>query len=326
MNLLNHFKNKKIYIVTDSDLDGISSYIVSKIYLEPIVETFSYLITGDRTMGEFVLREAQESDVVIFVDIAPTEALYIQLKELKKEIFIFDHHLTSYNELMVVVEDNYFFTEEKCGCKIFFDELTKGMRTPKTIFQYVQLVDTYDRYQKQSLLWKEACKLQDILYEYVNWGDKSLSNNTKYNLFINRQLEKIDKGKIFYFTQYEEALSKRAEEKKRRNLQVARKTMRIRKDNSGNNYIYLEANSKLSHICNALLGEYDDIQYIVSHSTYLEVYENTPNGKLSLRSAGGFNVGEIAKLWSGGGHPNSAGIELDLENFNKLKKGELHLI
>jgi oligoribonuclease NrnB/cAMP/cGMP phosphodiesterase (DHH superfamily) len=326
LSLLETFSNKKVYVVTDADLDGVNSHIIAKIYLEPIVQQFLFTLTSKRDMSEFLMSSALDSDIIIFVDIAPTNDLYLKLQELEKQIYIYDHHITSYNDLMAIVTEKYYFTEEKCGCKIFFDELTKNHRTSKAIFQFVQLTDTYDRFQKKSLLWKDAQKLQDIMYEYVDWNDDTKTSNDQYNKYINIQLEKIEKGKNFYFTQYEEILAKNAEEKKRRNLEVARKSIKIRKDNSGNNYAYFECNSKLSIIGNIILDEYDILDYVIGHSTYEETWKNKKNGKISLRSKGSFTVNNIAKLYNGGGHPQSAGVELEIDFFEKLKKGEVHLI
>ena len=325
MSLLDEFKNKKIYTITDADLDGVGSHIISRIYIEPVVSQFLFTLTAERDMSEFSMVNAIDSDIIIFVDIAPTNELYLKLQQLDKQIYIFDHHITSYNNLMCIVDENYYFTEEKCGCKIFFDEVTKGFRTSKVIFQFVQLVDTYDRWQKQSLLWKDAEKLQDIMYEYVDWYKKE-SNDIKYNKFINIQIEKIVKGKNFYFTQYEEKLDKSAKEKKRKNLEIARKNLQLRRDNSGNNYAYFECNSKLSTIGNIILDEYENLDYVIGHSTYEETWGDNPNGKISLRSKGSFKVNHIAELHNGGGHPQSSGVDLPLELFQQLKKGEVHLI
>jgi len=326
MSFLEQFRDKDIYIITDADFDGVSSHIVAKIHLEPIVKTFLYTLTYDRTMSEFIIENAIKSEIIIFVDIAPTVELYKQLKELKKEVYIFDHHITSYTDLQATVENNYFFTEEKCGAKIFFDELTKGQRKRKVEFQYIQLVDTYDRWQQQSLLWRDAVKLQDIMYEYVNWFDDRLTENTKYIPFIQAQLDKIENAKNFYFTVYEEKLAIQVETKKKKNLEIARKSLKIRKDNSGNKYGYFECNSKLSTIGNIILNEYNNLKYVIGHSTYQEKYKNIPNGKISIRSSEGFNVNIIAEVWAGGGHPQSAGADIPLKEFEKLRKGIIHLI
>jgi len=326
MSFLEQFRDKDIYLVTDADFDGVSSHIVAKLHLEPIVRTFLYTLTFDRDMSEFMMEYANKSEIIIFVDIAPTVDLYNKLKELKKEIFIFDHHITSYTDLQSTVESNYFFTEEKCGAKIFFDELTSGQRKRKVEFQYIQLVDTYDRWQQQSLLWKDAVKLQDIMYEYINWFDDRLTDNTKYIPFIQAQLDKMSNAKKFYFTVYEEKLAIQVETKKKKNLEIARKSLKIRKDDSGNKYGYFECNSKLSIIGNTILSEYSDLKYIIGHSTFLEKYKNTPNGKISIRSNEGFKVNVIAELWGGGGHPQSSGADIPLKEFENFRKGNIHLI
>lgn len=323
---LEKFKNKDVYIITDADLDGVGSHIIARLYVEPIVKSFSYTITGDRAMKDFVDEKASKAEVICFVDIAPTLELFCKLKEQGKEILIFDHHLTSYKDLIDVVDENYYFTEEKCGCKIFFDELSKGRRTAKAVFQFTSLVDTYDRWQQMSILWKDAKKLQNILYEYVNWFDKSLTDDNKYNVFIEKQIEKFNKEKNFYFTQYEEGLARNAEEKRKKNLLEARSNLSIRKDDSGNCYGYFECNSKLSDIGNMILNEYEDLNYIIGHATFLEKFKKEVNGKISLRSKGDFDVSVIAQKYGGGGHGSSSGVELPIDIFEKLKSGNLHLI
>ena len=42
--------------------------------------------------------------------------------------------------------------------------------------------------------------------------------------------------------------------------------------------------------------------------------------KLSLRSKGNINMTEFAKLYNGGGHKNAAGISLEKQDVNEVKK------
>jgi len=328
LNLTDYFKNKKIYCVTDIDLDGISSNLLTRLYIKPIAEIYNYTITFDRQMSEFDKEYCNNSDIIIFIDLAPPLEMYQNLIQQGKEVFIFDHHETHYKELSdIVPEDHYFYYIDKCASKIFFDEIMKGRRVSKCAYQYIELVNTYDTWQQQSYLWKDAEKLQDIMYEYINWGDNTLTNNTRNNFFINKQIEKIEKGKHFYFTQYEEKLYLNAKLKKERNLNAAKKSLQIRTDNSGNKYGYFECNAKISIIANLLLKEFPELVYIVGYATFLSTYKNEKNGNISLRTIrDDFAVNTIAELWSGGGHSQASGLELPEKEFNEFKKGMIHLI
>lgn len=327
MYLYEYFKDKKIYCITDTDLDGVSSHLLTRFYIQPIAFEYYYTLTGDRQMTEFEDKYCDKSDIIIFIDLAPTLDLYNQLIEKNKEIFIFDHHETHWIELgELIPNDHYFYSTEYCASKVFFDEITKGKRIGKCIYQYVELVNIYDTWQQQSYLWNDAKKLQDIMWEYVNWLDVDLTNNNRNDFFVNKQLEKIDKGKYFYFTQFEERLYAKAKQKEERNLKDAKRSLQIRIDNSGNKYAYFECTSKMSIIANILLNENPDLIYIAGHPTFPELYRNTPNGMVSLRSRDGFRVNQIAEIYGGGGHYQAAGVDLGVELFKKFKMGEIHLI
>jgi oligoribonuclease NrnB/cAMP/cGMP phosphodiesterase (DHH superfamily) len=55
--------------------------------------------------------------------------MYNKLVELKKEVYIFDHHLTGKETLGEL--PNYYYDTSKCGCEIWYDVLTEGKRKLK---------------------------------------------------------------------------------------------------------------------------------------------------------------------------------------------------
>lgn len=327
MSLLDNFKDKKISLITDSDLDGTGACIVYKEYIEPIAQTSSIVQTGKRDMSELNWDYINDADIIIFTDIAPTLDTYNKLKGLNKDIWIFDHHVSSYDILHNHVTNNYYFTTSKCGTKILFDSIREGQRIKRVIAQFVELVNTYDTWDENSILWKEAKDLHNIKSGYINYFKEYDSEYDKNLVFIDRQLEKFVNSKQYYFSEYEKGLAVKGLQRERDNYEFAKKKMSIRKDDSGNRYAYIEASSKISLICNTLLKEFvDKIDYIIAHSTFEETKENKPNGKVSLRSQGNFDVTIIAEKWKGGGHKNSSGAELPLDIFSKLKNNEIHLI
>lgn len=324
--LIERFKNKSVYGVFDHDLDGNTSLIVYKSIVEPHVKSSKVTSTGNREMEDFSFDYMNESDIIIFVDIAPTPSLYNKIKELNKEVFIFDHHETSFNILKDIVTENYYYSEVFCGAKVFFDALTKGKRYNKVLSQMVELCNVYDTWQKTSLLWKTAKDLNNVMFGYVNWAtDKD--NPKKFDRFIEEQLNKIKTGRFFYFTSYEEDKIKLAIKKEQDALRQARTCLKHRIDNQGNNYIYLEINSKISYVSNQLLEEMEKVKYVIGHSTYED--NNGIKPQISLRTINDRNidVSKIAERWGGGGHPCSSGVLFkDLADFIRLQKGLIHLI
>ena len=323
--LLEDFKGKDIFIISHNDLDGVGAIIVYKYYVEPYTNK-SYIFSGGHDEIDTLELDAfNEYNLILFTDIAPTEELYNVLIKLGKEVKVFDHHQSSYNTLLnVIKEEDYYYSTEKCGTKIFFDELTKGRRTTKCVHQFCELVDTYDRWQEYSALWKDGKALHNILWGSVNWS--ATNNLDKYEKFIINQLEKMKKGKNFYLTAYENKLALAAEDKEREFYIKAKRDMSFRVDNEGNNYAYFECPSKTSLIANRLLKDYSQLKYIVGRGTY-EDKEGTYDNSLSLRSLGETDVSIIAGLHGGGGHHNSSGCSIDdYEKFLQFKSGKIHLI
>lgn len=326
MNFLDQFKGKNIYSIHDNDLDGVSSYIVAILYIQPICHQFLYTLTSKRDMSEFNENNALQSDIILFSDITPTIELYKHLTEnLQKEVYIFDHHIGPRDELLTVIHKNYYFDNDKCGAKVLLNTITKGIRIRKCIYEYIEKVDIYDRWITESALWKEAKDLHNIMYGYVNWFANE-PDNSKYDKFINMQLQKFFTAKYFYFTEYEKQLAQKAEKKEKDNQIQAEKTLDIRTDNSGNKYAYFECSSKLSLVANNLLKKYIDLKYLAGHSTFAETAKGDVNGKISLRCRDDFDVAVVASLWKGSGHKQASGAELSIDDFKKFRKGKIHLI
>lgn len=325
MSILEKFKDKKIYMVHDSDLDGTITGLLGDYYIQSIASKFIRYSTAERSLPEYNWLVSNNSDIVIFADIAPPDLqFYNKIKE-NSEVFIFDHHRTSKQDLGEL--PNYFYSEEKCASKILFDELTRGQRVKKIISQLVQLTNVYDCYLIDDISWRSAKGLNNILYGFVDWRKAKYQTDVQKNQrFINVQIKKFEKGKDFYFTLEEREKAWKAEQKERDNYQQAKKTLKIRTDNQGNKYGYFECSAKVSWVASLLLREYPQIKYFVCHSTFLETYQNEENGKLSLRSQIGFDVGAIAKKYLGGGHGVASGLELPIDKFYELREGKLHLI
>lgn len=318
MELLDLFKDKKLFIITHNDLDGIASLIIAKYYLQPIATDFQFEVT-DRDFN-FEDKKLKEADYILYVDISPNESLYNMYAD---KTFIMDHHVSGRTELGE--RENYYYDMDRCGARILFEELTKGKRVKRIVQQFCELVDVYDRWQMNSLLWKQAKSLSNILWEGVNWFDKSITDNTRYNDFINTQLDKFSYGnnRNFYFTDLEIKKAENGEKKERNALQQARNSLQFRTDNEKNPYMYFECTSKLSYVSNVLLNEFrDKIKYCISYSTF-----DKEKCGVSVRSNNDFDCSLLAELHGGGGHKSASGIKFENRKFfEDLRKGNVHLL
>jgi oligoribonuclease NrnB/cAMP/cGMP phosphodiesterase (DHH superfamily) len=322
---LQKFKDKNVALFSHNDLDGIGAILVYKYYIEPLVTTSQIYSCSYDDIEKFDITKLDECDTVLFTDITPTKELYEKLIDQKKEVYVYDHHQSAYATLLNVIrEEDYFYFTDKCGTKIFFDEITRGKRTSKCIYQFCQYVDTYDLWHENSVLWKEGKALHNILWGSVNWN--AVNGIDKHDKFINNQLEKFHKGKNFYFSSYEQNLALKAEEREREFYTKAKNSISLRVDGEGNEYGYFECPSKISLICNRLLKELPQLKYVVGHGTFADK-NGAMDPSISLRSVAEVDVSIIAGMWGGGGHKQASGILFeDYEKFMDFRAGKIHLI
>jgi len=327
--VLNNFKNKNIYFVSDSDLDGVSTTVIAKYYIEPICNKIIYLNTGQRDMSDFnwniFLKE--NIDTVIFADITPNSLeMYNKLKnELHINVYIFDHHETGKSILGDL--PNYYYTDKSCASMLFYRKLIENILRPNRVIErYIFLTNLYDFWQDNHEEWEEAVKLQFLKKGSINWRRHFDSPEFEKNSdFIYAMIEKFKTSKRFMYTFRENNIIASEKRKEDKNFNSAKKSLKIRTDNSGNKYFYLEAPAGLSLIANKILkGNNSDVKYAVCRSTYKGAVENL---SISLRSVPGFSVKEIAEKWGGGGHTGAAGLMMKSEeDYNDLISGKLHLI
>jgi len=325
MDVLNFFKDKIIYHITDGDLDGIGSLIVSKIFVEPVCKKIDYYSTFDRDLPVFDLKKAEEADIIIFTDLAPFSlSFYNQINKDLNKVYIFDHHATTRSILSEL--PNYFFDIERCGSKIFFDFLSQDVKVKKSLIEFIDLIQTYDLFQTDSPIWRQAKGLNNLLFALVDWNLKNegVSFHLASEKFINSQINKLINRDTFFFTPLEKELIFKAENKEKQYFKQAKVSLKIRQDNSGNNYGVFSCASKISLVSHLLLNDLNGkVDYLVGFSTW-----DKNNTKISLRSGkNGIDVSTIASLWGGGGHKNSAGIDFkEKEKLNDFLEGKFHLI
>jgi oligoribonuclease NrnB/cAMP/cGMP phosphodiesterase (DHH superfamily) len=321
LHLLKSVKDKVVYGVHDTDLDGVSCRLLTEYFIKPLCKKYIPLNTVERTMVDFNWDTAQKSDIIIFTDIAPSDMImYQKLIDMNKEVWIFDHHVTS-RELLGELP-NYIYSTEKCGTKILYDYITEGKRKHKIINDYVNLVNIYDMWKESDPLRPHAESLHNVLMGTIAWFSNQTETSKREN-FINKQLNKF-KNRLdgnFYFDMYEQTIIVKAKQKIENNYKTAKKNLKKRVDNEGNKYLFTECVSKVSFVASRLLKEYKDYDYIAIRATF-----SKDGYKFSLRSANGFQVEAIAKIYGGGGHSASSGLELTEEQYFAFKEGKMHLL
>jgi len=326
--MINNFKNKNIYFVSDSDLDGISATIIAKYYIEPICNKIIFLNTGQRSMSDFNwdLLDKEKIDIVIFTDITPNSLeMYNKLKkDLNIDVYIFDHHETGKSILGEL--SNYFYTDKSCATLLLYNLFTEGIkRKDRVVQRFATLVNTYDFWLDNTEDWEEANYLNYLKKGVINWARYFDSPDYEKNSdFINLILEKFRSSKRFMFNFRENRIISTEKQKEDKNYKKAKDNMKIRVDGQGNKYLYLEAPSGLSVISNRILKESPDVQYAVCRSTFKIAIENR---SISLRSREGFSVKDIAEKWGGGGHSAASGLSMtNEEQYKDLISGKINLI
>ena len=325
---IDKFRDKNILLFTHLDLDGVSCYLIYKTYIEDIAKSSIIEICDREDIADYKFDKLQNVDIILFTDISPVTLE--QYNDLIKNynVIIIDHHKSARDFLGENLID-YYYSEYSCGAKLFFDLIRKRVRVKKVVVQFIELVNIFDLYQTDSILWKDAKGLSNVLYGYVNWAIQSTQTGyEKYGNFIKAQYEKFMGASRFFFSVYEQGLVKKAEEKERSYFNEAKRIMQIRKDSLGNTYGYTEARSKVSWVAHLLLRDNMNLDYLVIRSTF-----NDRNGniipKVSVRSNEDKNVdcAIISERFGGGGHKFAAGIEFkDIKFFEDFRKGKKHLI
>lgn len=318
------FQDKKVCYISDCDLDGIASIILSYYYIEPLTKFFSVFSTGDRTMEEIPKNVFDSNyDIFLFTDLAPTLEFAKEILKHNKEIIIVDHHQTSTEILEELNLENYYYSDNICATKLLYNLIIENLRRNRVIDTFVHLVDVYDSWRENHEDWETAKDLEYLKVKSVDWRtDANKDEFTKNRYFINNILDKFDNDKKFVFKYMENKRIKAERDKEKKSYNEAKKKMKLRVDNKGKKYIYTECPNKVSLVSNRILKENNNVDYILCRSTY---YKAVNNLSFSLRSKNDFNVREIAERFDGGGHLNASGfLAKDEQEYNALINGNLH--
>ena len=157
-------KPSKSLLITDSDLDGLGSAVLSKFYGIDYDEI--KLSTPKNMNMEEMMTFIEPFDYIVVADLSFDEEHMETILNMNKRIVVYDHHITSSYLNNPEKYPGSISDPSRCGTKIYFSEYIikprRGDYTLSTI-RFVNLVDTYDRWLKNDTrYWEDACKLNRV--------------------------------------------------------------------------------------------------------------------------------------------------------------------
>jgi oligoribonuclease NrnB/cAMP/cGMP phosphodiesterase (DHH superfamily) len=311
--------NKKKLWIGHIDLDGIASFILSLFFNEDYDEykIFDYKERDTPENCEML----SEYDEIIYVDFSPSEKNVEYFKD-NSNITVIDHHQTAYDFLKDFVPEphpyniNYIYDGDHCGASLYLNYLQNkysDKQVPNSLTEFIQLVEDYD-------LWRESLGVEEfekrldlnrLLWKSLSWGVTGLS---KFQYFINSQLSKFEDATKSHYFYYKGELDKirDSQEYEQKQLEKARKLLKVRRDERDLKFGVITLKSKISIIAHYLLLENPDLNYLIVFNTY-----DSSNWKVSLRSKN-FNLLQLKEV---SGHEHAAGTELSRRKMLRLWRG-----
>jgi len=279
------------------DLDGISCSVVARVMDLRFTEILCRDYGFDTEDG--VLDYLLTFDKIVMADLTFSGTVHQALLDAGINVQVFDHHDNEMNAYVNGLAGSI-LDHSRCGTKIFFEEYAckQRGRYPVLLKYYVELVNIYDLWKKDDLLWEEAVSLNRILYKYMNYGqsDKLLAAKD----YINAQVMKIMSGSdAWFWTSYEAQAIESAREIESLRLTQALETLTLRKDRQGKVFAVFVLPSKISYVASRVLEMMDYLDYCVIINSYKGV-----SGKISTRSSRGFSCPSLAAV---NGHEAAAG-------------------
>jgi len=325
--ILKEFENKKIYLASHNDLDGVMNVVVARYYLDYFCQSLTYQLFADKDFPDLDWKDIENADIIIFTDLAPTEIMCERLQNMSKEIIVCDHHATS-NKYLNNWKNSYYFDNTRCGTKIFYDLLSEGLRKNRVLDEMVELTNIYDLWIDTSLAWKKALEFEFSLFGHVDWKRVLYSafppsETEKHEKFINICLAKAEKSKELFFTDFELKKIEEAKDKLKKQYEECKQKIQFRVDGQGNKYAFISAKTKVSLVANFLMKEYKEkVDYMTIWNTY-----EKDSLHISIRSLGNFDTTQISEIWGGGGHKAASAFNFkDRQKFDDFILGKIHLL
>lgn len=310
-------------MVTHTDLDGISCFILA-LYYQLNIDEYISINYDDREKPE-IKQKLSEYDYILYTDFTPSiENLEEDIKS-DAEVIILDHHISANKELIPYLKNNpernitYIYDNNKCGTSIFLDYINDkfpNLSIQNNVKEYTRLVETYDLWREDlgENVFQEAADLNRVMGGMRRF-DKDLDNISRYEWFIQNQIKKFNRSRNqFWYYEHEKNKILKAREREQEVLVQTKQSLMVRKDSKNRKFGLVCMRSKISMIAHFLLLEREDLDYIIIVNTW-----DKDNLRLSLRSK---NM-NLLKLENVSGHVHAAGLEWEQKDIGKLIRGSI---
>lgn len=271
-------------------VDGNMGFVIAKQYYEKLGKEVKYEPCG---IGKINI-DGIENECILFIDITVNKQIMVKLME-KNKILILDHHKTAMENLKDIPEANKVFDMKKSGATLAWNYFHPTEEAPLVV-KYVEDRDIWTRKLKNNeLFYAWFYKLPSTYEEYVKYFDNNLFSDA-IGLNTNEETELVG-TKAGNYRQVDEYYIKEA-----LNYTSTPQFLEI-----GDKYYYVANTNSMvlkSEIGNLLFEKYKLIDFSCVTSN------NMNNTHISLRSIPtAADVGEVAKVYGGGGHSEASGIK-----------------
>lgn len=291
-------------LVSHVDSDGLGSVVLSEHFALP----FDRIVMWD--YGEELFPNNMDlllkADEIIMADFSISKDLYDELTAKGKSIRIFDHHVNENTE-WVKTTPGCVLDDSRCGTKIFFEEYVCHFvsRVRPIVREYVELVNTYDLWQKESPLWEEAMNLQRVLFKFMLWDCPD--RRSAADRFFTSVKRKLESQLKWTWTSTEIRYIQESIARENEVYRTAVRELQYRTDSKGKRFAMFRAGGKISIVADRLLREdKTQVDYVIALNYFRDF-----NGKVSGRSIE--EVFDCCSLGLLNGHKGAAGGTLSIE-------------
>lgn len=292
---------KYLHVFTHDDLDGCACAVVARaMFADCEQRTLRYCQYNgpdgiDLRFGQFLDKFEKSlpdgEHVLVIADILPSKELCDRLDAMKGKfvrVAAFDHHTSTaplggkYDWLM--------HSEGACGATLLFEShpfFTEDMH------HFVYAVDAWDRWLLDSKNRARGERLNLLFHElgFTDFLEQfSANQNADEQTWLKQLATQLEKRRTRILrSAFDRQVGKQP---------------KIFKDHQGRKYLIVIAHDNVSELGNHILQEVPAIDYVVLLIPAINV------ASVRSRTEGKIDVGELAKACGGGGHKNSAGFPL----------------
>lgn len=284
----------KKYLITHTDLDGISPIILLKLANVDFNYKTTELKDLEDFINTFIESDLSEYDTIYVTDLTLTDEMYEKLIALNKQLLVFDHHQTHLfaNKYPFVTVSVDLHGRQTCGTELFYEYLKNKFKNlnKENIQEYVNYVRELDTFNFTSDLPKHL----DTIRETIGKDD-----------FIKTMVKRLNKDKPFALTTFEKRFIKLKNQELERYLQKKEKDMQtFIIDGKKCAVCFAETNKSI--LGNYISTKYPEFDLVILIDASSRISYRTTKEDIDLS--------EFAATYGGGGHRLASGSKFDNED------------